>query len=166
MKTTDFIRMELERSAKEALALDEGMKDASLTLPTSNGCDHPLWIMGHIAVAEGKVIREIMLGDSNPLAHWMGIFGFGSQPVADSSRYPAFDEVSETFREIRSRTIEILSSVTEEDLDEPGKACPPPFHRVVGTVGKCFQQIILHPMYHAGQASDARRMAGRKPRFG
>jgi hypothetical protein len=166
MKTTDFIRMALARSAKTALALVEDMKDAPLTFPTDNGGNHPLWILGHLAIAEGKVIQEIMLGGTNPLAHWMELFGFRSQPVAEAARYPSFDHVLQAFQEVRSQTLPALNSLTDEDLEKPSKACPPELKHAVGTVGQCFQQLILHPMYHAGQASDARRMAGRKPLFG
>jgi uncharacterized damage-inducible protein DinB len=166
MKTTDFIRMAMERSANTALALVEDMRDAPLTFPTAQGGNHPLWILGHIAVAEGKVIQEIMLGGTNPLAHWMGLFGFGSQPVAEAARYPSFDQVLQSFQEVRAQSLQALDSLTDNDLEKPSKACPPQFKPFVGTIGQCLQQIILHPMYHAGQASDARRMAGRKPLFG
>jgi hypothetical protein len=78
MNATDFIRLSLERSAGTALALVEDMKGAPLTFPTARGGNHPLWILGHLAVAEGKVIQEILLGGTNPLAHWLEVFGFGS----------------------------------------------------------------------------------------
>jgi hypothetical protein len=166
MRTLDFIHAALERSTHTVLALVEDMKDAPFTFPTAKGGNHPLWILGHLAVAEGKVVQEIMLGGVNPLARWMGLFGFGSQPVADPACYPAFEEVLQAFKEVRASTLKALASLTDEDLEKASKACPPELKPFVGTVGQCFQQIILHPMFHAGQASDARRMAGRKPLFG
>jgi hypothetical protein len=96
----------------------------------------------------------------------MGLFGFRSQPVADATRYPPFDEVARAFREVRSGTLRALDALPDDDLDRPSKACPPEIEPFVGTVGRCFMQVCHHAMYHAGQASDARRMAGRKPLFG
>jgi hypothetical protein len=142
------------------------VKDAPLTFPTANGGNHPLWILGHLAIAEGKVIQEIMLEGTNPLAHRASLFAFGSQPVADAQRYPPFEEVLHAFRQVRAHTLQALEALTDEDLNKPSRACPPQFQRFVGTVGQCFDQICLHPMYHAGQAADARRLAGRKPLLG
>jgi hypothetical protein len=86
--------------------------------------------------------------------------------VADANRYPPFEEVLQAFREVRAGTLRALDAVTDADLDLPSKACPPEYKPFVGTVGLCFLQVCHHPMYHAGQASDARRTAGRKPLFG
>jgi hypothetical protein len=166
MKTTAYVRLALERSARLTLALVEDMKDAPLTFPTSKGGNHPLWVLGHLALAEGKVIQEIVLGRPNPLAHWMELFGFGTQPVAEAARYPSFDQVLQAFREVRSNTLQVLDSLSDADLDLSSKAYPPEFKQFVGTVGQCFLQVSEHPAYHAGQVSDARRMAGRKPLFG
>lgn len=161
MKTTDYIRMTLEMSAGEALALIEEMRDAPLTFPTSNGGNHPLWVLGHHTVAEAKIVQEIMLGRPNPLAHWLGMFGPGTKAVADATRYPPLDEVMARFREVRANTLQALASLNDADLDQPSKNCPPEYQPFVGTVGQCFRQVGAHLTYHAGQVADAHRMAGR-----
>jgi uncharacterized damage-inducible protein DinB len=90
----------------------------------------------------------------------------GTQPVAEAARYPSFDRVAQTFQEVRASTLKVLDSLTDADLDQPSKACPPQLQPYCGTVGQCFLLVGFHSMFHRGQVADARRMAGRKPLFG
>lgn len=153
--------MSLEVSAGEAITLIEQMKDIPLTFPTSNGGNHPLWILGHHAVAESKVIDEIMLGGESPLAHWRVLFGPGTEAVAEAAVYPAYDAVMHQFRQVRARTLSVLDTLTDADLDRPSRKCPPAYQSFLGTFGHCFRHVAAHFSYHAGQVADAQRMAGR-----
>lgn len=163
MKTVDFIRMGLDRSARATLALIEDMKEQPLTFPTPKGGNHPLWVLGHLAHTEGELIQRVMLGQANPVGHWEGLFGRGSEPSADPTRYPALDEIKKAFQDLRAETLEVLSTLTDADLDQPSKGCPPELREFVGTYGQCFLITILNTMTHRGQVADARRAAGRKP---
>lgn len=163
MKTVEFIRMGLNLSTKAALALIEDLKDRPLTFPTVRGGNHPLWILGHLAFSEGWVMREIMLGRPNPLAHWKDLFAPGTEPSAEASRYPEYDCVKKAFQNIRTETVSILEELTDADLDQPSKNCPPELQEFVGTYGKCFLLSLIHPMHHRGQVADARRSLGLKP---
>lgn len=165
MKTTDYIRTGLELSGRLTLALIEDMKDAPLTFPTAKGGNHPLWILGHLALSEARIIQEIMLGRQNPLEHWKELFERGTQPVAEAARYPSFDQVLRAFQEVRAGTLKALETLTDADLDQPSKACPPDLQSFCGTVGQCFLLLGFHSMFHRGQVADSRRMAGRKPVF-
>jgi uncharacterized damage-inducible protein DinB len=163
MRTTQFIRQALDASAHNFLTLINDMRDAPLTFPTDAGGNHPLWILGHIAVAESKLIQDIALGCGHPLDRWMSIFGPFTTPVADASAYPSFDEVMAAFQRARAFTLETLDALSESDLDRPSAACPPEFKEFVGTVGNCFLHTITHMATHTGQVADARRAAGREP---
>ena len=162
MKTVDFIRKGLEWSASATLALVDDMQDAPRPFPTPKGGNHPLWVVGHLAHSEGEVLR-IMLGRPNPLADWKEQFGAGSQPKADAKVYPSLFEVRKAFTDARAGTLDILSSLTDADLDKPSKECPPELTEFVGTYGQCLLLLVIHPMHHRGQVADARRAAGRKP---
>jgi hypothetical protein len=162
MKTVDFIRMGLDRSVATTMPLIEDMKELPLTFPTPKGGNHPLWILGHLAYSEGQ-LQQIMLGRANPLAHWKDLFGFGSEPSAEAKRYPAFEEVKKAFQDLRAETMNVLSTLTDTDLDRPSKSCPPELKEFVGTYGGCFFVMIMNTMHHRGQVADARRAAGRKP---
>lgn len=109
------------------------------------------------------VIQEIMLGRPNPLAHWKEIFSFGTEPSAEANRYPDFDCAKKAFQNIRAETMSILEGLSDADLDQPSKNCPPEFKEVFGTYGQCFLAMMLHPMMHRGQVADARRSRGLKP---
>jgi hypothetical protein len=163
MKAVDFARKGLEGSAKAALAMIDDMKDAPLTFPTPRGGNHPLWVLGHMAVVEGQIVQHIMLGKPNPVANWNELFGMKSEPTADASRYPKFDEVREKFIELRGETMKLLDSLDDDGLDQACKACPPEMKEFIGTYGQCLLILIFNTMTHRGQVADARRAAGRKP---
>jgi hypothetical protein len=163
MKTVDFIRAALDLSAGGTLALIEDMKDALFTCPTPKGGNHPMWVLGHLAWSEGQIIQHHMLGRANPLAHWKDLFGFGSEPSPEPTRYPAFDEALTAFKNLRAETLDVLGTLTDADLDQPSKSCPPELKQYLGTYGQCFLIAVANTMTHRGQVADARRAAGRKP---
>src|SRR5262249_8800263 len=141
------------------LALIEDMKELPFTYPTPKGGNHPLWVLGHLAWLEGNVIQQVMLGRPNPVAHWKGLFGIGSEPLAEASCYPSFDEVQKAFQGIHAETLKLLDTLTDDDLDRPSQACPPEFKGFLGTYAQCFMVTIFNTMHHRGQVADARRAA-------
>ena len=163
MKTVDFIRMALDSSARATMALIEDMKDRPLTFPTPKGGNHPLWVLGHLAFTEGQVIHNFMLGRQNPVAHWKELFSIGSEVSGEASRYPAFGEIQKAFQDLRAETLKVLDTLSDADLDQPSKACPPEYKEFLATYAKCFLVVIMNTMNHRGQVADARRAAGRKP---
>ncbi len=166
MKTVDYIKMNLEASQSMVSGMIDDMKDAPLVQPTPNGGNHPLWILGHLTYSEANIVDHIMQGNDNPLAEWNDVFGGGSEPVTDLAHYPAWDEVRAKFDEVRANTMKVLSTLSDDDLDQPSKNCSPEREAFFGTVGQCFMVIGLHAMMHFGQLADARRMDGRKPMMG
>jgi hypothetical protein len=163
MHATKFIRDALETSSGFLLALVNDMSDAPLTFPTPRGGNHPLWVLGHIAVAESQLTNVFIRGGANPLEHWMGIFGARTTPVDNPSMYPALDEVLRAFHAARATTLATLNSMTDADLDQPSPGCPPELIPHLGTIGQVFFAILFHSTIHAGQVTDARRAAGRAP---
>ena len=162
MKTTDFVKMSLETSKNFVMALIADMKDAPLTQPTAKGGNHPLWILGHITLAEASILHGYILGEENPLAEWKELFDGGTESVADASRYPAFDELMAKFEKVRARTLSVLDGLSDDDLD---REIETDHADLFGTVGKCFMMLSLHPALHYGQVADSRRVLGRKPLF-
>jgi len=101
MKTVDFIRATLNRSARAVLPLIEDMRDLPFTFPTPKGGNHPLWVLGHLAWTEGQIIQLVMLGRPNPVALWQGLFGIGSEATAEAAHYPTFEDVLKAFQELQ-----------------------------------------------------------------
>jgi hypothetical protein len=160
MQTLDFIRLSLEQSKEWGLALIVDMKDAPITAPTPNGGNHPLWVLGHVAYSEAELRDQFILGKPNSLGEWKDLFGQGSTPLDDASKYPPFDEVLAKFAEVRADTLKLLATLSDDDLDKPSQA-PQEAQAFFGTIGLCLSAIPLHFVFHAGQVADARRAAGR-----
>jgi len=163
MNAVDCIRMNLDMGANMTISLIDDMKDAPLTAPTSKGGNHPLWVLGHITWAEGSMVNGMMLGKPNPLEDWKPIFGDGTEPSDDASKYPPFDEVRAKFDEMRANTLNLLEGLTDADLDTRCKQFPEEWEAYFGTYGKVLTIVAAHTMMHHGQVADARRSAGRKP---
>jgi hypothetical protein len=156
MNAIDVVRNALQMSDKLANTMLEDMRDAPLTQPTARGGNHPLWVIGHLALTEGR-LHQMLSGEPNPLDHWSGLFDGGTEPGTDASRYPAFDEVLGKYRQLRAANLKKLDGMDDAGLDRP--------QRNFGTVGKALTAIAMHQMLHLGQVADARRVAGRKPFF-
>ncbi len=89
----------------------------------------------------------------------------GSKPSTDAAAYPPFAEVLGEFEKVRARTLSLLDSYTDADLDKPSKA-PDDCKEMFGTVGQCLACLYVHEGFHAGQVADARRAAGKTPVYG
>lgn len=162
MQATDLIRWALRMSEEGTIKLIADMRDAPLTQPTSRGGNHVMWSIGHLCWIEGAV-REIILGDKNPVEHWRALFSTGTTPSTDASVYPPFDEVVSTYRRLRGETLQLLDKIGEAGLDRPPKNVPPGFEEAMRTTGRALMLLSLHQMVHYGQIADARRVAGHKP---
>ena len=164
MKAMDLIRNAMEMCERGTMMLIEDMRDAPLTQPTPRGGNHPLWVLGHITFVEAGV-PSILFGEPHPLERWAPLFAPGSEPIADASAYPSFDEVLRAYRAVRARNLKILEELGEEGLDRPTTAPPRGLEDAMRTAGDTFFVLALHQMNHRGQVAYARRALGRKPLF-
>ncbi len=162
MNTIDYVKMSLSASEGWLLPMIEDMKDSPLVQPTSDGGNHPLWVIGHITCAEAGIFDGFILGQRSRFADMNEKFGVGSKPTTNADDYPSVDELIEKFHEIRAVIMAHLDTLTDADLDKPSHA-PEKFGPKFSTIGKCLVALTLHPAFHAGQVSDSRRVAGRVP---
>ncbi len=163
MKTTEFIKDAMGFSKYFVTTLLEDMKDAPMKQPTVNGGNHPMWVLGHLVYSEANLIHHMILGETNPLVEWKSMFGDGKEVGTDLSQYPPYEELLAKFEEVRAHSLKVLDGLTDADLDKPSQNCPPEREDFVGTIGKVFSIVVLHPAMHIGQVADARRADGRKP---
>lgn len=159
MQSLDLIRDNLEKSRDRVLARVEEMREHALVFPTPNGGAHTLWVVGHLAYIESLVVRSFMRGETNPLAAWEPIFD-GEDVSDDAGRFPAFDEVLAKGRAVRESTLELVGTLTEDDLDRSSAKVPKGFENTFGTWRLCLQYAADHWYMHRGQLADARRAAG------
>ncbi len=164
MKAIDLIRWALTKTDEWVRDAAEDMRNAPLTQPTSRGGNHPLWVLGHLAFYEGT-FSQLLFGEPNPVEHWRPMFGRGTQPTTDAEAYPPYDELLEKYRGLRAQNLARLDEIGEAGLDLPSAAMSPGSKDVPLTRGQLLLVIALHQMSHLGQIADARRAAGREPRF-
>ena len=68
MQAIDSIRWALRMTDEATTRLVEDMRDQPLTQPTPRGGNHPLWVIGHLAVVEG-MIPHTVFGEEHPVQH-------------------------------------------------------------------------------------------------
>jgi DinB family protein len=156
MKATEIVGGALEMSDYLTNTMLEDMRDEPLTQPTPRGGNHPLWVIGHLALTEGALF-QMVTGERNPVEQWNDLFAGGTEPTADATRYPAFDDVLAKYRQLQAANRKQLDGMDDAALDRP--------QRNFGTIGKAYMSIAMHRMLHLGQVADARRVAGRKAFF-
>jgi hypothetical protein len=159
MNKKELIRFALGVSNGAVLKEIEKMSDAATTFPTPDGGCHPLWVLGHLTIVEG-MLPEVLYGEKNPVADWWALFGENSEPVSDPEVYPPFAEVHTRYEQLRERNLQILDSLSEEDLDLPVKAPPKGREHEFATFGSSFLVLALHQCMHRSHVTDARRAAG------
>ena len=71
--------------------------------------------------------RRSCSASRNPVAHWAPLFAAGTQPTTDAAAYPPFDEVFQTYRDLRARNLKLLDEVGEAGLDRVPKDVPAGF---------------------------------------
>ncbi|WZO98755.1 DinB family protein [Isosphaeraceae bacterium EP7] len=162
MRAIEQVRWVLGQTDELTRVLVEDMRDQPLTRSAPRGGNHPLWVLGHLAVIEGMIPHTVS-GEANPVQHWWPIFGTRSQPSDDAGEYPPFDEVLATYRDLRAKNLAILEAIGEDGLERAPKVIPPGFEDRMKTIGRTFHLVALHQMFHLGQVADARRAAGREP---
>lgn len=164
MQATQLIRssLSMSRDGLNRLIADISTPDAAMTRPAPGSGNHPTWLLGHLCAVEGAIQASIA-GEKNRYERLWELFGPGTQPAADATRYPAFKELAATFITIREDTLKLLDKVGEAGLDKPPAVIPPGFEDAMSTNGKTFMLIALHQMVHYGQIADCRRAAGLKP---
>jgi hypothetical protein len=163
MTTLDYIRRGLKVSHNLTMELIDDMAESPMQQPTSNGGNHPLWVLGHLAYSESNIVEHIIRGNENPLIDWKPIFGAGSNPTANAEDYPAWTDVRAKADEVRANTLAFLDSLTEADLESATKNPPPGREDFFGTIAACLLVATLHPTMHRGQVADSRRMANLNP---
>jgi uncharacterized damage-inducible protein DinB len=160
MKKKELIQFALTVSNGAVIRVIEKASDNATTFPTPKGGCHPLWVLGHLTLVEG-MIPAALYGEENPVAHWQPLFGEGSEPVENAGAYPSFAEIRARYSELRARNLEILESLSEEDLDRPVKAPPKGREEEFATFSRSFLVIALHQCMHRSHVTDALRAAGR-----
>lgn len=160
MHTKEAIKFALTVSNSAVLSVVDRLSDHPTKFPTPNGGCHPLWVLGHLTLVEG-MIPAVLFGDRNPVADWQKHFGENSEPVDNAAAYPSFSEIREKYLVLRSNNLQLLESLSDDDLDKPTEAPPQGREQEFATFGRSFLVLALHQTMHRSHLTDALRAAGR-----
>jgi hypothetical protein len=162
MNAVQFVKQALGSSRGWAMGLLMDMKDSPLTQPTSEGGNHPLWVLGHLTFSESSLFDQFIHGRENRFPELQATVGIGSTPTTNADDYPSFDELLAKWEELRAEILAYVDTLSEDDLDKASHA-PAEFGEMFGTVAGCLGAMCSHVSFHAGQVSDSRRASGKGP---
>jgi len=149
------------RGATEALLKD---------FPESKYCEQPgpcvnhaLWNLGHFASTDDYFAGKFGGTTSMLPPEWDKLFGMGSTPTSDASKYPSIAEVRKAMVTTRAAVEKWVSSLSAAQLST---ATPEDWHAYAPTVGDLPPFLAWHEGYHQGQLSVLRRGLGLARAFG
>ena len=126
----------------------------------SAGANHPLWIVGHLAVGDDQIRSALGGGQAHLPEKWVKMFGTGSTPTSQSDAYPPYDEVHRALTESRQRLLDWFEGMSDDDLRRP---LPESWQGFAPTYGALISALAAHEALHVGQLSVVRRSLGLKP---
>ena len=167
MELNEFAVTGLEMARWMTLAGVEGLTEAEMTYQPKEGMNHPLWLLGHIAVSENGLILRLCSGKDLLSGDWQGKFGIKSVPVADAKAYPKKEEVLAALAKTHEAAIEYVRSLAASDLDKRPMnlgEMPPSAQARFSTIARCIAGHVAHEASHVGQMAVLRRLMGKQPR--
>lgn len=126
------------------------------------GVSHIAWQAGHLAVCEyGLAIKRIRGAkpDDDQIigAEAFQLFGKGSVPEADASKYPPVADIRELLTRVHTAALAELETLTDEAASE---SAGEPAHPMFGTKLEALRWCSAHEFLHAGQIGLLRRQLG------
>ncbi|MEM0924880.1 MAG: DinB family protein [Planctomycetota bacterium] len=132
--------------------------DELLTRPSA-GCNHLAWQIGHLISSEGMLLNMVKEGSSIPLPDGFAEAHDKSTTESDdASQFLSKDEYLKLYQQTRSNSIDVISGMTDEQLDAES---PENFRSFCPDIRAMTMLIATHPMMHVGQFVPVRRALGK-----
>ncbi|MBL8800030.1 MAG: DinB family protein [Planctomycetia bacterium] len=135
------------------------LSDADLLIRPVAGANHIAWQLGHLIVAEGKLL-DVLPGIRFPDLP-AGFEALHDQKGANDEPNAAYLKKSEyldLFNRSRAVSLAALDTMTDADLDKPN---PGPMAKFAPTLGALLLLVSNHTLMHAGQFTVVRRKLGK-----
>jgi len=129
-------------------------------LQTSEDSNHAMWIAGHLGFVHNYFISQLDPSKTDPKEGYSELFGKGSTPTTDASKYPPAAEVMDYLKNRRQELMGVVDAMSDEDFDQPAPEKTPGFMKNMAGV---FQGATWHETLHCGQLSAIIRKLGKKP---
>jgi DinB superfamily len=156
--------IELAKFAKKMiLDMCEGIPDERACAQAGAIPNHKLWILGHLGRTADWAAGMIDGKPSKQPASWEGLFGGGSQPTSDASKYPPISEIRAAYEAGWDRLFAAARTMNDAQLLTPTTKDSGGFlNDKLDAILKC----AWHEAWHLGQASLLRKALGIKPLMG
>ncbi|MEQ8786619.1 MAG: DinB family protein [Pirellulaceae bacterium] len=162
------LKERIQRQLESARQLSERMladfkSPEQWTHQVCEGGNHALWFAGHMANTDNFLISLVAPQRAREQDGFAAAFGMGSKPQSSAEQYPPVDEVLSTMRERRATLLDVLATLTDDDLSRPTPAGAPDF---LADFASVFELAVWHEGLHSGQLSVVRRSLGHAPLLG
>ena len=163
MSVALHLRQSLELPAFIVKAFLQDLSDDELFVRPASGMNHIAWQLGHLLCSENSHINLVTASQMPPLPA-----GFAEQHahrttgIDDPGSFRTKNEYLALIGEQRSATLQLLTGLSDTELQEPS---PASIGYLGPTVACVFSGTATHWMMHAGQWSVVRRKLGRQPLF-
>ncbi|HET6975936.1 MAG TPA: DinB family protein [Pyrinomonadaceae bacterium] len=115
--------------------------------------NHLLWLLGHVVVHRGMVLKMVGAEWSAP---WASLFSRGVERV-DAAQYPSIEEMREAWSQISEQLKSTLNASPAEVLEKPAPEGSPSFDKKMSGM---VAFLAFHDTYHTGQISFLRKWLG------
>ena len=118
--------------------------------------NHAAWTLGHIIYSCQGLAAELSAEPWLP-DDWESVFGYGSVPSPDPSKYPPKAEMLAVLADSADRLRQTLLAMSESKLRQslPDETMPTMAHLLL-------QVVIAHTAFHVGQLAMWRRAIGKE----
>ena len=149
----------LNLSREWTLKYLEGIPEDKYTHQPWPGANHVLWTLGHLAETDAYVSHFLRgTPEEYKPGKYAELFGMGSTPVDDPTKYPPSAEIRDHLTRCREELLATVEGMSEADLLKPA---PEDFF-APDLIGTMFT-VPWHEAMHAGQIVALRKALGLKP---
>lgn len=162
MRVQDVLVMALEGARHWTGRLFADLEEADWSFSPAPGLAHPVWICGHLAVAQHLLVHVRCLGSSVLDDAFVRRFPIGGPvPSVATGGYPPRAEIMQVMDRVHQQTIEAVRGMSDALLAEPAYGANgqphPHYDNKLGAVLHCGR----HEAFHAGQLATIRRLRGK-----
>ena len=164
MSVKENIIYSLKQSRRMLDGLIDSMKsDSDWTYQACPKANHPLWVVGHLGLADNMFLSKLDESAGNKPEGWDELFWFGSEIHADAAKYPS---PKETVAYCQERREKLLAKI--ETLPEDFFSSPTPDEGMFADAPNMASMLMFIPYHegvHSGQFTIAHRGLGNEPMF-
>ena len=138
----------------------EGIDEPRMTEVPAPGLKPPVWLLGHLAIANDYALDLLGRPRVCPEA-WHTGFGPGSVPLGSGAPTPTKDELVTSYEAGHGAVREALHSANSDAMAAPNPLPMTFLQENLPTVGDLLAHLLTtHSSFHLGQLSTWRRAAG------